>query len=210
MSTGLFEQLQALLPVAIPPIPVVLAGSRSAPVRRVYASPAQYGTGSGPFENVVDAKWSGTVQCEVPVAGIAFMEFNGRTYWAKSAPAAFDQPFSATLTGFQDYSYDRATFSAGLGESWLPGVPVSVTRDLEDRFEVALGPTSTGVPHCICKTPEARFYVVLVQQALARTGRCRLWRLRRPAAALLPPDLQRLFTQRRSGTWTASNSSGGA
>jgi hypothetical protein len=201
VSDGLFERLQTWLPLAVPPIPVVFAGSWSAPLRRVYARPEQYGSGSGPFSSIVDTVWSGTIECEAPVAALAFLEVERQIYWAKSVPAAFAQPFSAGLTRHADYSQDRATFSARFGGSALPGVPVEAATDLK----LGGGRTTTGVPYCVCTTPGARFFVVLVQQALARTGRCRLWRLRQPAAALLPPDLQRLFTQRRSGIAVTAN-----
>lgn len=46
---------------------------------------------------------------------------------------------------------------------------------------------------------DAAFVVVLVQRALLKTGRNRLWRLRDALAADLPADVRDLLTRRRAG-----------
>jgi hypothetical protein len=200
----LIDVLQRWLPAAVPPEKVALKGDWSRPKRLQYKSSSQLGSGSGPYVEVLDAVWRGTVECRVPVAGIAFLEAADRVYWVKSAPAVFSQPVEVRVRGGVDYSPDRATFSCGLGQSWLPGMPLTVSGGSLDGCRIGSGDTTTGVPYQVCQTEAGRFIIVLVQQALARTGRCRLWRLRHRAAVLLPLGLREVFTQRRRGSWESS------
>lgn len=195
--SNVFELLQRDLPLAVPPEHVALVGgwSRS---KRVYEDPSRDGN-EGSSVEVVDAVWTGIVECKLPTVGMAFLQSGdegGRVYWVKSAPAAFGQPLRVSLSGF-------GQFGGGWGESSLPTVPVRVTGDAVERCRMGALETTTGVPHVLCEVDGVTLFIVLVQGALARTGRCRNWHLRPQPAELLPAELQTLFTQRRTGVWRA-------
>ena len=197
----LFELLQTHLPVAVPPERVALVGSWSRSTRQVDASASQgvaHATSSGGSEGalveVVDAVWSGAVECRVATVGMAFLQVGRVVYWVKSAPAAFGQPLTVSLSG-------HGHFGGGWGESSLPLVPVSVGGARAESCRMGAVATTTGVPHVLCEVDGAILFIVLMQGALARTGRCRNWHLRLQAAALLPGELETLFTQRRAGVW---------
>jgi hypothetical protein len=193
----LFDQLAIDLPRAVPPERVALAGAWSRSTRN--ASASQPGSEAG--AQVVDEIWAGAVDCTSPTVGIAFLRLGGEIYWIKSAPAAFGQPLHVSLTYYADPLHDRATFGAGWGESSLPGVPVRRAADRAETCRLGTLEMTTGVPHVVCEADGATFFIVLLQGALARTGRCRNWHLRAEPAALLPAGLRSLFTQRRSGVW---------
>jgi hypothetical protein len=204
LSDDWTDVLQRWLPTVIPPERVALVGSWSRPMRRQYKSPAQLGSGTGPYVNIIDAIWRGTTECRVPVVGIAFLQTADGVYWAKSAPAALAQPIDICIRGYANYAPEYAMLSCGLGDGGLPGIQLRASSDLRECCRMGLGETTTGVPYQVCETDAGRFFIVLVQQALARTGRCRLWRLRRRAALLLPVATRELLTQRRRGSWRCS------
>ena len=181
--------------------PGVALGSWSRSTRQVDASASQgvaHATSSGGSEGalveVVDAVWSGAVECRVATVGMAFLQVGRVVYWVKSAPAAFGQPLTVSLSG-------HGHFGGGWGESSLPLVPVSVGGARAESCRMGAVATTTGVPHVLCEVDGAILFIVLMQGALARTGRCRNWHLRLQAAALLPGELETLFTQRRAGVW---------
>lgn len=193
--------LQHWLPTVVPPERVVLVGSWTRPMRRRYQSRSQLGSGSGPYVDITDALWRGTIECRVPVAGVAFLQTGDEVYWVKSAPAALAQPIEVRISGYVDYAPTYAMLSCALGGSGFPGIKLCAHDDLRECCRMGLGETTTGVPYQVCETDAGKFFIVLVQQALARTGRCRLWRLRHRAASVLPVPIRKLFTQRRNGSW---------
>src|SRR5688572_23387811 len=93
--------------------------------RRTYETASQTGTGSGPFVEVVDLRWGGTLTGTVPIAGIAFLVTTTELFWVKSMPAAATLPVHVSLHAYAGYSPEQATFTAGLGGAVLPGVPVA-------------------------------------------------------------------------------------
>jgi len=190
----LFELLRRDLPLAVPPEDVALVGGWSRSTRRVEASPEEEASGVAPVAEVVDAVWTGTVQCQVPTVGIAFLGVGDKVYWVKSAPAAFGQQLRVSLSG-------HAHFGGGWGDNQLPLVPVSVAGEFAESCRMGALQTTTGAPHVVCEVDGASLFIVLVQGALARTGRCRNWHLRPAAAALLHDEVQALFMQRRTGAW---------
>lgn len=202
VAPNLFELLQRHLPLAVPPENVALVGSWTRSTRQVDGAPSRVGR-EGSVVEVVDAIWKGTVDCKVPTVGMAFLQVGDEIHWAKSAPAAFGQSLEVSLTAHADDLDGRATLGSGWEGNQLPGVPVCVVRDGAGGFRMEALSTTTGVPHVLCALDGATLFIALVQGALARTGRCRNWHLRPQPAALLPAELQMLFTQRRAGVWRA-------
>lgn len=202
VTPSLFELLQRHLPLAVPPEDVALVGSWTRSTRQVDDAPSRVGR-EGSVVEVVDAVWKGTVDCKVPTVGMAFLQVGGEIHWAKSAPAAFGQSLEVSLTAHANIGDGRATFGSGWDGNWLPGVPVRVASHGEEACRMEGLSTTTGVPRVLCALDGATLFIALVQGALARTGRCRNWHLRPQPAALLPAELQMLFTQRRAGVWRA-------
>lgn len=189
---NLFELLQRNLPLAVPPENVALVGGWSRSTR-LYETPVQDGN-EGSSVDVVDAVWTGTVECKGPTVGIAFSQHGDTVHWIKSPPATFNQPLRVALSG-------HGHFGGGWGEGSLPTVPVSLRADWVETRPMGALATTTGVPHVLCEIDDVTLFIVLVQGSLVRTGRCRNWRLRPQPAALLPAELQMIFMQRRTGTW---------
>jgi hypothetical protein len=208
-DTELTNLLQRWLPIAIPPERAALVGSWSRQLRRQYENPSQLGSGCGPYVDVLDVRWRGTIDCSVPVVGVAFLQTADEVYWVKSAPAALAQSVEICVSGYANYTPGAATLSCGLGGSLLPGVPVQASGNLQDCCRMGSGETTTGVPYQVCETESVRFIIVLVPQPLAKPGRSRLWRLRPQAALQLPIGLRKLFTYGRCGSWPRSEFNAG-
>lgn len=133
----LFTDLEVGLANVAPRVSVELGGEWSSSQRRVYESAAQQGTGSGPFVLVTDLRWSGTITCAQPIAGVAFLLTPDELFWVKSAPPALTQPVEVSLHARADHSLDRATFSSSLGGAVLPGVPVGAEESSPTRANAA-------------------------------------------------------------------------
>jgi hypothetical protein len=202
MTGALFDLLQASLPSAVPPEPVEIVGAWSTRLKRKYANPSQFGTGDGPFEEIIDDVWSGTANCSLALAAVGFLQLADKVYWARSKPPVESQPIKVQLVRNAQHWGDTATFATAVGDSHLPGVPVTPTVDLTDRWLRSPIRTTTGLPCVLCASDTATLFVVLVQKSLVRTGRTRNWRLKQPAVTKLPSELHRLFTERRAGVWT--------
>ena len=200
----LFDELDAALSAFVPHEPVTLDGAWTQSIRRVYASAGQTGTGAGPFVNVVDRQWSGTLSCVVPVAALSFLVTPRELFWAKSPPPSAVQPVHFSLHGDEDDRSGLATFAAGVGGSFLPGVPTSGGYDLAavpmpgpQRFE-------TGRVTELATTPEVSFHVLVLQRPIVTVGRKRLWSVRGELASVLPTHVRELLTRRRTGVFAAS------
>jgi hypothetical protein len=195
----LLQQLESSLAAVLTRVPVTLTGQWSSSERRVYASEVQVGTGAGPFVSIRDLRWSATLACALPIAGIAFLATAEELFWVKSAPPAPIQPAGVSLHRWADDSPDRATFSATLGGAVLPGVPVACREPLSDACRRGPAAAHTGSVICLAEADGAAFCVLLLQGALLEVGRGRLWRLRKETAVLLPPGPRDLLTRSRTG-----------
>lgn len=195
----LIERVEQALAGLVPTEPLEIRGDWSRLMRRTYRDASQAGSGTGPFADVVDVFWKATVDGTHPVAGIGFLHAGHSLYWVKSSPASLNLIMQISLHAYANFSLPGATFTAGLGNSFLPGVPVSCGRDLETAC--ALGPAhaATGRAHRVAEIDGVAFVVVLIQGALLKTGRNHLWRLRDRLASNLPADVRDLLTRRRSG-----------
>ena len=197
----LFDELDASLDGLVPSAPVEFNGEWLPVARRTYETGRQAGTGCGPFVDVVDLRWRGTLTCSTPIAGVAFLMTATELFWVKSAPAALSQSVDVSLHAYADYSERQATFAAGLGGAILPGVPVSHRGDLASSCTVGASRLTTARVELLAQADHVAFVVLLIQGRFIEVGRHRLWRLREEVASSLPPHLRALLTRRRSGRW---------
>src|SRR5262245_31046743 len=106
----LIERLAAELAPIVPAEPVEVSGAWSTTRRRTYASATQLGSGEGPFVEVVDVRWQGTLACAVPLAGYLFMITSDEASWVKSSPPTIDPVLHASMHAYADRRVDRASF----------------------------------------------------------------------------------------------------
>jgi hypothetical protein len=196
----LLDQLDIALRDRVPEEPVAIAGEWSYPTRRTYKGEAQLGTGCGPFADVVDVRWRGTLTCAGPISGIAFILTGGNLYWAKAPEISLALPVNVSLHAYAEYTTQRATFTAKMAGAFLPGVPVSVSSDLAEACTVEQGILRTGRVSCLAQASSAAFFVLLFQRGLLKVGRKRLWRVHDEITSFLPPGMRELLTHRRTGT----------
>jgi len=196
----LFDELNASLSALVPKEPVEFVGEWLPSVRRTYETARQSGTGSGPFVDVIDLRWRGTLTCSVPIAGIAFLVTAAELFWVKSTPAALSQPVDMSLHAYADYSARQATFAASMGGTVLPGVPVSCGGDLASSCTLGPPRFTTARAEQLAQADKAAFVVLLIQGRFLKVGRQRLWRLREELASSLPPRVREILTRRRTGT----------
>lgn len=190
-----FQLLDSSLRETVPALPVKRHGDWSTSSRRAYASPNQVGSGDGPFIDVVDEQWEGSLDASVEFSEISFLATADEIYWSKSPLIATSLPFQISLTAYADYNPASATFSAGIG----PGIPVAGAAHL--REICTLGPPllSTGRVVTLAETQESTVLAVLLPRTHLKVGRNRLWRLREDFAKPLPPMVREVLTRRRAG-----------
>jgi hypothetical protein len=195
-----FDELDASLAGLIPEEPVEFTGEWMRTERRTYKTSGQTGTGDGPFVDVVDQRWRGTLTGTVPIAGIAFLVTNAELFWVKSSPAAAALPVDVSLHAYAGYSPAQATFTAGLGGAGLPGVPVACGPDLVGSCTLGPRKCTTSKVVELAQVDVTAFAVLLIQRLFLKTGRSRLWRLREELTSSLPPHVREVLTRRRSGS----------
>jgi hypothetical protein len=196
----LLIQLDTTLSDRVPQDAVDFAGSWSKHSRRTYGSEAQLETRAGPFADVVDLRWRGTLTGTAPMSGIAFLLTAGTLYWAKAPEISPALPVEVSLHAYADYMRDRATLTSSVGSAYLPGIPVPIASDLDAACTVDEGVVTSGRVSRIAQTNDAAIFVLLLPRNLLTVGRKRLWRVRDQIVGLLPLDVRQLLTQRRSGT----------
>ena len=199
LNHPLLDQLDSSLSDLVPGESVEFRGEWSTPLRRIYKSEAQVGTGSGPFVDVVDLRWRGALTSSGAISGIAFLLTASNLYWVKAAEASLTLPVDVSLTAYAGYTTEGATFTASMAGAYLPGVPVLGSADLAGAC--ALGPNvlTTGRVTCLARANSAAFFVLLIQRGLLKVGRKRLWRVRAGIATSLPAGIRELLTRRRTG-----------
>ena len=195
----LFDELDAAFAALVPEEPVEFVGGWFPSERRTYETVRQEGTGSGPFVDVIDLRWRGTLRCSVPIAGIAFMVTPADLFWVKSAPASLILPVEISLHAYAGYSAERATFAASMGDSVLPSVPIACGVDLASSCVVGPSRFTTGSVEQLAQADKATFVVFLVQGRFLKVGRRRLWHLREELASSLLPRVREILTRRRTG-----------
>ncbi len=153
--------------------------------RRMYETANQLGTGTGPFVEVMDAKWSGSLECSVPLVAIAILHTPAACYWVKSNPAALNPPISASLHARADYK-ERASFAISVHGGFLPSVQVSCGEDLTAACTFGSKSAIAGRAHLLAEAECVAFIVVILQGSVVKVGRNRLWHLRSKLASSLP------------------------
>jgi hypothetical protein len=194
----LFDEVDEALTQFATRDPVDLAGNWLLAERRPHV---RGGQSSGPFSDVVDRRWNGSLSCAEPIAGIAFLATPAEIFWAKSLPALSSLSVSIAFHAYADYRPNLATFTASLGGAMLPGVPVAREPDASDDHIPASTPMETGRVQVLAEVDRAAFAVLLIQKRFLMVGRHRLWRLREKHAAGLPPRVHQMLTRRRNGSF---------
>src|SRR5262245_21578244 len=96
----IFDELDASLSALMPKEPVESSGMWLPSARRTYVSERQRGTGLGPFVDVLDVRWHGTLTSSLPIAGIAFLATTDEVVWAKSLPATASLSVDVSLHAY--------------------------------------------------------------------------------------------------------------
>ncbi len=195
-----FQLLDSALSEVVPEFSAECRGNWSTNRRRVYQSPNQLGSGSGPFADVVDARWSGTLEASADFSAIAFLATANEIHWTKAPLISTVLPFHVSLTAYADYTPTGATFSANIGDAHLPGVRVVAREHLEESCTLGPRLLTGGRVTCLAETREAAFLAILLPRVILKVGRNRLWRIRTESATQLPSTLRQLLTRRRAGT----------
>ena len=203
-----FLHLESFLGGLIPSEPVEVLGEWSTKTRKTYQSEKQQGSGVGPFVEVEDRRWHGTLSCRTASTGIMFLVTANKVYWAKAPTVALTLSVDVSLHGYTSCASDRATFTAGMGGAVLPGVPVSAPAKLDDVCVPRPNPFSAGRVVTLARTDGAAFGVVVLPSRVLKMGRNHLWRLRDAVASSLPTDIRELLTRRRSGDFDLATTRG--
>jgi hypothetical protein len=194
-----FDELDASLAGLVPEEDVEFAGEWKRTERRTYETARQEGTGSGPFVDVDDLWWRGTLTCAVPIAGIAFVVTPAELSWARSVSPAASLPVHVGLHAYAQYSREQATFTAGLG-SGVVGVPIASGADLAGSCTFAPRSCTTAKVVQLVQADAVAFVVLLIQGRFLKTGRKRLWHLREELTSALPPRVREVLTRGRTGS----------
>jgi hypothetical protein len=203
MQHAFLQHLESSLAERIPRLPVELQGDWSEKTRRTYASETQLATGAGPYVDVVDRWWRGTLTCPDEISGIAFLLTEKRIDWAKAPTASSTLPVAASLHAYANHVREHATFTAQLGGAILLGVPVLVQNDFDAVCSIEPSTLTTGQIQILAQTNTAVFAVLLLPRMLLKFGRNRLWHLRQEFTTTLPPDICQFLTLQRAGWMNA-------
>lgn len=194
-----FRQLDSSLRPLIPSEPVEVVGDWSTNTRKTYQSEKQEGTGVGPFVEVEDRRWRGTLRCQTTATGILFLVTANKVYWVKAPTVSLTLSVDVSLHAYAGSTDNRATFSAGMGGAVLPGVPIATPVALDEVCTP--GPTSfsAGRVVTLACADSAAFVAIVLPGVVVKMGRNHLWRIRDEVASSLPMDIRELLTRRRSG-----------
>ena len=124
-SPGL-EELQVSIAQVVPHEPVALIGQWASSKRRTYEH-ARSAPGIGPFKDVLDANWTGSLVGATPLAVLVFLAAPTGVHWVKAAPVPLGQPVRVSLHTYAEYSPTLATLGACVGDAGLPALPVAYT-----------------------------------------------------------------------------------
>jgi hypothetical protein len=202
-----FRLLDSSLSGLVPGEPVEVLGGWSKKTRKTYQSEKQQGTGVGPFVEIEDRRWHGTMTCQTTATGIMFLVTANKVYWAKAPTLALTLSVDVSLHAYAGCEANRATFTAGMGGAGLPGVPVATPANLDEVLVPGPIPFSTGRVVTLAHTHSAAFVAVVLPAVVVKMGRSHLWRLRDDVAPSLRTDIRELLTRRRSGEFDLSTTS---
>ena len=203
-----FRRLDSSFSGLIPGEPVEILGDWSTKTRKTYQSEKQLGTGGGPFVEIEDRRWHGTLSCRTTAAGFMFLVTANKVYWAKAPTIALTLSMDVSLHGYASCASDRVTFTAGMGGAFLPGVPVAAPVMLDDVCVPGPKPFCAGRVVTLAHADGAVFGAVVLPGIVLKMGRNHLWRLRDDVASSLPTDIRELLTRRRSGDFDLNTTMG--
>lgn len=191
-------ELDSAVARVVPQVPVALSGQWSSSKRRTYESD-QFRRSVGPFVEVVDWVWTGSLVGAAPIAALALLATPTGVHWVKSAPTTPGQPVRISLHAYANDSPGLATLGAAIGNECLPSVSVAYADSPEVTCAVGDSPIVTGRVSLLARADRADALVLLIQAGLFRIGRNRLWRLCDRYAAVLSPQARAVLTRRRTG-----------
>lgn len=132
LENPLLRLLDSSLSELIPKEPVEVFGKWSTKTRKTYQSENQSGSGVGPFLDVEDRRWLGTLNCQTAVSGIMFLLTAAKVYWVKAPTVAKTLSVQVSFHAYAEFTGNRATFTAGMGGAFLPGLLVAATTRLDE------------------------------------------------------------------------------
>ena len=200
-----FRRLDSSLNGLIPSEPLEFLGDWSTWSRKTYVSESQSGTGAGPFIEVEDRRWTGTLTSRAPISGIIFLVTPSTVYWVKAPTVATTLSVGVSLHAHAGYSPGRATFGAELGGACLPSVSVAAPGNVDDVCTRGRVKLTTGRVVTLARTDDVAFVAIVLPNNVLRVGRNRLWRVRDDVASPLAADVRTLLTRRRSGSFDISH-----
>ena len=204
-----FRLLDSSLCGLIPGELVELLGEWSTKTRKTYQSEKQSGSGVGPFVEVEDRRWCGTLSCKVPVSGIMFLLTASKVYWVKAPTVALTLSVDVSLHGYAGYAEDRVTFTAGMGGAGLPGIPVAAPARLDNVCMGGMMTFTTGHVVRFAEIDSVAFVAIVLPGSVLKMGRNHLWRLRHDVASSLVPGIRELLTRRRTGEFNIERTRNG-
>jgi hypothetical protein len=119
----------------------------------------------------------------------------------KAPTVALTLPVAVSLHAYAGYAGDRATFTAGMGGAFLPGLPVAAPTRLDEVAAPGQMTFTTGRVVTLAQMHSTAFVVIVLPGIVLRMGRKHLWRVRDDIASSLAPDVRELLTRRRSGSF---------
>jgi hypothetical protein len=196
MSTSIsLNELQSSLAGVIPNEPVILEGEWRSSRRLTYKDEAQLGSGSGPFIEVEDWRWTGTLSSAIPIVCIVFAKTPESLFWAKSGSPISN--LEVDLAVRAEGRSDRAKFTASVGEACLPSFMFS--GDASHSIEVKTGDYTTGQLVPLARYDDIEIIGYVIPSGLIKVGRKRIWVLRSEFSDSLPPVFRDLLTHGRTG-----------
>jgi hypothetical protein len=155
----------------VPPTAVQMSGAWSSKPQRRLVSPS----GGSQTREVIDWRWEGSFESEVPLAGLALLITTRAFYWVKSRPPSPRPDVGVSAHGWADQA-DSVSFTGSFHGAFVPAVPVHIAMEPPRACRLGDPKVRLGVPHLVAALDDAVFAVVLVPKALIRVGRNRLWR----------------------------------
>jgi hypothetical protein len=178
---------------------IAVTGDWTSRTRRAYRGGVQFGSGAGPYVDVVDHAWEGRLRGPSAFTGMAFMQAESGLHWAKAAHTSEELSVRVSMHGYANDNGGRITFAAGLDDVFLPGVPADRPLEQPSACLLATDAIRLGRVTCLARAGDTAFFVLLFASDSVKFGRNRLWRLRDSIVDNLPPDLRELLTRRRAG-----------
>lgn len=185
--------------------PIDVWGEWSTSLRRTYRSELQRNRGAGPFVDVEDRRWNGTLTCGDAVGGMGFLVTPGGVSWRKGPTIQHTLPASVSLHAYADCRPDRATFNVGVAGTGLPSIPVPVRGPLSETCALRPGGLRTGRVMAFAQVEAVTVAILILPRAVLKMGRNHLWRVRDEVASQLPPRIRDILTRHRGGTLTADD-----